>query len=161
MRLWHSKLIPLLDGRRLCDLHMSCCNLRGNGWGKKNKNINYIYDDPLGEEALAVYHKRVLTEMVSRGYRFDSQWWDAAYCGKNRPPRLINSWDLNAAYRRRDVPLQGHTLELYLKDISDLKERGLDIELLCGELWVGSSRYESYEATRGNITTIYNIQRRF
>lgn len=159
MRLWHSKLIPLLDGRRLCDLHMSCCNLRGNGWGKKNKNINYIYDDPLGEEALATYHRLVLVEMASRGYNFDKQWYDAAYCGKNRPMRLISSWDLNAAYRREGVPLQGHTLELYLKDISDLKERGLDIELICGELFVGSHKYESYEATRGNITTIYNLRR--
>lgn len=128
MRLWHSKLIPYLDGRRLCDLHMSCCNLRGKGWGKRNVSINYLYDDPLGEDALAVYHLRVLSEMDRRGYNFDTRWEDPEYCGKNRGIRKSNSRNVEEAYLRK-VPLLGHTDEILQNDIKALRERGLDIRI--------------------------------
>lgn len=126
MRLWHSKLIPFLDNKRLADVHMSCCNMRGNGWGKRNVSINYLYDDPFGEEALAAYHIKVLHEMFDRGFNFDKRWYDVAYCGKNRAPRKTN---LNMYYeaRAREVPLLGHTDEILQKDIKALRERGLDI----------------------------------
>lgn len=126
MRLWHSRLIPLLDNHRLSDLHMSCCNLRGLGWGKKNKNINYIYDDPLGEEALAVYHYKVLREMEKRGYNFDDKWFAFNYCGKRRQARTVNPAMLKLALWR-DVPLQKHTLDFFLNDVQTLKDRGLTI----------------------------------
>lgn len=127
MRLWHSKLIPFLDNRRLADVHMSCCNMRGKGWGKRNVSINYLYEDPLGEEALAVYHTRVLEEMVLRDFNFQKEWWDPAYCGKNRAPRVVN---LKKYYEAlvRPVPLLGHTEEILQKDIAALRERGLDIK---------------------------------
>lgn len=128
MRLWHSKLIPLLDGRRLCDVHMSCCNLRGKGWGKPNKSVNYLCEDPLGEDALAVYHRQVLSEMIDRGYKFDGAWLDISYCGKQRPARECDPQGYKEAYLR-NVPLAGHTLELYLNDVIALRERGLDIDL--------------------------------
>ena len=128
MRLWHSKLIPFLDNKRLCDVHMSCCNLRGKGWGKRNVSINYLYDDPLGEDALTVYHHRVLFEMKQRGFNYDPAWEIASYCGKNRPAReacLINY--LIAC--KREVPLLGHTTEILQKDIEALQDRGLDIPI--------------------------------
>lgn len=128
MRLWHSKLIPLLDGKRLCDLHMSCCNLRGKGWGKRNVSINYLYDDPLGEEALTVYHHRVLVEMTARGFSYDTTWVEADYCGKRRPRRTC-LWNKYREACKRDVPLLGHTFEMFLNDISALKERGLDVKV--------------------------------
>ena len=127
MRLWHSKLIPLLDGRRLCDLHMSCCNLRGNGWGKRNAAVGYLYEDELGEDALAVYHHKVLREMESRGYKYDTAWIVSSYCGKNRPSRTALPEKYMEACRR-NVPLKGHTLEIYGNDIETLRARGLDIK---------------------------------
>lgn len=128
MRLWHSKLIPLLDGKRLCDLHMSCCNLRGRGWGKRNISIDYLYKDYLGEDALAVYHHQVLKEMERRGYKYDSAWIVAGYCGKRRPERVV-SWENYKEASQREVPLLGHTLEIFLNDVQALRERGLDIRL--------------------------------
>lgn len=127
MRLWHSKLIPFLDNKRLADVHMSCCNLRGKGWGKRNVSINYLYDDPLGEDALAVYHHRVLAEMQLRGFNYQKEWESAAYCGKNRPARIPSLRKYLEACKR-DVPLLGHTNEILQKDIKDLRERGLDIK---------------------------------
>ena len=128
MRLWHSKLIPLLDNKSLADVHMSCCNLRGKGWGKRNVAINYLYDDPLGEEALAVYHLRVLEEMSIRGFNFQQDWWDPAYCGKKRDPRAVNLKKYHEA-RARKIPLLGHTDEILQKDIEALRDRGLNITI--------------------------------
>ena len=152
MRLWHSKLIPLLDGRRLCDLHMSCCNLRGKGWGKPNKSINYIYDDPLGEDALAVYHLLVLRAMHSMGYDYDDKWEDPDYCGKNREARQGNYRDYYVA-RRRNIPLKGHTLQMYLNDVKALQERGLDIKLDVQQCQDSNGSYTLYRASRNGITT--------
>lgn len=157
MRLWHSKLIPLLDGRRLCDLHMSCCNLRGKGWGKRNVAINYLYDDELGEYALAVYHEKVLEEMSRRGYKYDMHWEDYTYCGKNRPSKPADPQKYEEAYLR-NVPLKGHTLRLYGNDVKALQERGLPIEVVAhSETNATGSRYSVYEARNGEIKTTYRI----
>lgn len=126
MRLWHSKLIPVLDGKRLCDLHMSCCNLRGNGWGKRNAAVGYLYEDPLGEDALAVYHHMVLKEMTKRGYNYDPSWEQADYCGKKRPYRVC-LWRNYKEACLRGVPLKGHTAEIFKNDLATLRERGLNI----------------------------------
>lgn len=127
MRLWHSKLIPFLDNKRLADVHMSCCNLRGKGWGKRNVSINYLYDDPLGEDALYEYHLRVLNEMEYRGMEPNELWFDPGYCGKQRARRPVDPSRVNEAERRR-IPLLGHTDEILQKDIAALRERGLDIK---------------------------------
>lgn len=127
MRLWHSKLIPLLDGKRLCDLHMSCCNLRGKGWGKRNAAVGYLYEDPCGEEALALYHSLVLREMLNRGYNPDQSWLNKEYCGKNRSPRKSDFCKFDEA-RWRNIPLQGHTVQIFKNDVAALIERGLPIE---------------------------------
>lgn len=157
MRLWHSKLIPLLDGKRLCDLHMSCCNLRGNGWGKRPAAVGYLYEDPLGEDALAVYHHLVLKEMDKRGYKFHSAWLNPQYCGKNRPER---AW-IYSAYNEaqwRNVPLKGHTPEIYNKDVSTLIARGLDITVEIQNDWDDCGSIRVYRAKRGDIETIYGIR---
>jgi uncharacterized protein (TIGR02328 family) len=160
MRLWHSKIIPLLDGRRLCDLHMSCCNLRGMGWGKRNKNINYIYDDPSGEEALAVYHKLVLEEMSKRGYKFEPRWLDPCYCGKRRPSRQYNHTEY-AQVLMRDVPLRGHDLFRYSDDILTLQRRGLNIKLYRYGREDDLGWVDVYRASRGNEITYYCLRTEF
>lgn len=148
MRLWHSKLIPLLDGQRLCDLHMSCCNLRGKGWGKRNAAVGYLYEDPLGEDALTVYHHMVLKEMDKREYNFQVDWLNPQYCGKKRPLRSWNPKGYEEAYRR-NIPLKGHTLQIYLNDVKALQERGLNIEM--------TIQGTTYIASREGKTTKYFI----
>ena len=152
MRLWHSKLIPLLDGRRLCDLHMSCCNLRGKGWGKRNVAINYLYDDLLGEEALAAYHFLVLDEMNNRGYRYEPKWLNLSYCGKNRPGRTFDySKYMEASWR--NIPLKGHTLQIFLNDVRVLQERGLEIKLYCRDV----NGCAEYTVTKGDQKIYYIV----
>lgn len=150
MRLWHSKLIPLLDNRRLCDLHMSCCNLRGNGWGKRNAAVGYLYEDPLGEEALYAYHMVVLGAMEFRGYKYDEHWLFPDYCGKKRDTRESDLVKREQAFER-DVPLQGHTPRIFCNDIWALQERGLDIMLSCR----GVGDCVEYTVTNGTNKIIY------
>lgn len=157
MRLWHSKLIPLLDGKRLCDLHMSCCNLRGNGWGKRNAAVGYLYEDPLGEDALAAYHHLVLKEMLNRGMRPDRRWVLLDYCGKQRPMRQGDP-DKYMEALRRNIPLKGHTVRLYLNDVKALQERGLDVRLFCRTDFDDKGSYTIYRARRGNVETTYGIR---
>lgn len=152
MRLWHSRLIPLLDGKRLCDLHMSCCNLRGKGWGKRNAAVGYLYEDPLGEYALYEYHVRVLNEMEYRGFKPDKKWFDPCYCGKNKPARNVDPNLIEEAYRR-NIPLQGHTLQIFLNDVQALQERGLDIKLYCREV---AGRIE-YTVTKGDEEITFKV----
>ena len=151
MRLWHSKLIPLLDGRRLCDLHMSCCNLRGKGWGKRNEAVGYLYEDPLGEDALTVYHHKVLAEMEDRGYEPDERWWASGYCGKKRPRREADDNKYEEA-SWRNIPLKGHTVQIFKNDVTALMERGLPIEFSATE-YVDSDLcpYRIYTVRRTDI----------
>ncbi len=157
MRLWHSKLIPLLDNPRLSDLHMSCCNLRGLGWGKRNKNINYIYEDPLGEDALAVYHMLVLKEMDLRGYNFERKWLEYEYCGKRRQARRAD-YDKTKEALWRNVPLKGHTPAFYKQDVEALRERGLDIKISKTQYLDGEGYIVVYKASCQGRTSHYGIR---
>lgn len=123
MRLWHTSLIPQLDGMRLVDQHRTCCCLRGNGWGKKNILLNFVFEDPNGEEALYLYHMEVIKEMNRRSFSHEPLWERPDYCGKNRSTRQVDMQCLaNAAaipnfYRVMD--------DAYLRaDIARLEERG-------------------------------------
>jgi uncharacterized protein (TIGR02328 family) len=137
---------------------MSCCNLRGKGWGKRNAAVGYLYEDPMGEDALARYHELVLEEMEYRGMEPDEKWWDTSYCGKNREAREVN-WFNFEEVTRRNIPLQGHTLELYLKDIKALHERGLSIEVRSDKYTCMDGRHGVYYyAKRENTETQYWVE---
>lgn len=154
MRLWHSALIPVLDNKRLSDLHMSCCNLRGLGWGKRNKNIDYIYSDPLGEEALAWYHQDVLIEMSKRGYNFERKWLNLDYCGKRRQARVVDQEKLNKVVGR-NIALKAHDLEFFLKDVEALQQRGVDVAIVERGLMEGHAYVEISYTRSSKKETIY------
>lgn len=84
MRLWHQKLIPYLDDKRLLSQHRECCALRGKGWGRKHSTIDYIFKYDLAH--LYQYHTLVMSEMYLRNFNmFNSCWYDRTYRGKNLP----------------------------------------------------------------------------
>ena len=43
MRLWHEQMIPKLPKNQLLGQHRECCALRGNGWNKKHKTVDYVF----------------------------------------------------------------------------------------------------------------------
>lgn len=83
MRLWHQKLIPYLDDRRILGQHRECCALRGGGWGRKHSVVDYVFRyEPA---RLYAYHLLVMDEMMKRGFTPDGYWYSRLYRGKNRP----------------------------------------------------------------------------
>jgi len=80
MRLWHHKLIPLLDRQRLLGQHRECCALRGMGWGKKHSTVNYVFKHSYF--LLYHYHKQIIKEMKTRGYKPNPIWLYPHYRGK-------------------------------------------------------------------------------
>ena len=84
MRLWHYKLIPILDNQRLLGQHRECCALRGNGWGKKHAIVDYIFKHNYYK--LFAYHSDVMFEMRKQGYNVDRKWRRTFYRGKHCEP---------------------------------------------------------------------------
>ena len=80
MRLWHQKLIPYLDDRRLLGQHRECCALRGGGWGRKHATVDYVFrHEP---SRLFTYHLLVMDEMIRRRFSPDTCWYNKLYRGK-------------------------------------------------------------------------------
>lgn len=87
MRLWHQKLIPYLDDKRILGQHRECCALRGGGWGRKHATVDYVFRyEP---SRLYEYHLLVMGEMTGRGFHPDGHWYSRLYRGKNRPPLTL------------------------------------------------------------------------
>lgn len=126
MRLWHTALIPVLDNLRICDQHQTCCNLRGLGWNKRNPLVNFVFDSPLGEEGLYVYHRKVLDEGKSRGINFDEQWFDPHYCGKRRELREVNDILELRARQFKYVYLEMNSQYL-VDDINRLRQKDVEV----------------------------------
>ena len=64
MRLWHQHLIEQLPTPQLNGQHRECCALRGNGWGKKHRTVNYVF---LHNPAkLVAYHLLIIKEKSHR-----------------------------------------------------------------------------------------------
>lgn len=84
MRLWHYKLIPFLDRQHLLAQHRECCALRGNGWGRKHKTVDYVFKHNV--TMLCSYHTEVMYEMHKRGYQYDNRWLSATYRGSKCQP---------------------------------------------------------------------------
>lgn len=81
MRLWHEKLIGLLPRNQLLGQHRECCALRGNGWRKKHKTVDYVFS--YSPYHLYKYHLLVMNEMEKRGYKVSKEWKDKDYRGKS------------------------------------------------------------------------------
>lgn len=91
MRLWHQKLIPYLDDKRILGQHRECCALRGGGWGRKHATVDYVFKyEPL---RLYEYHLLVMGEMAGRGFNLDKHWYDPLYRGKNCPQLMLHAAD--------------------------------------------------------------------
>ena len=80
MRLWHQKLIPYLDDKRIFGQHRECCALRGGGWGRKHS----VVDDVFRYEParLYAYHLLVMDEMMKRGFNPGGPWYNRLYRGQ-------------------------------------------------------------------------------
>lgn len=82
MRLWHEALIPHLPQQQLQGQHRECCALRGKGWGRKHKDVDYVFTHSISR--LYDYHVKVMDELIRRNpaFNLDYKWVDPSYRGK-------------------------------------------------------------------------------
>ena len=72
MRLWPVSFIGYLPRQQLLGQHRECCALRGKGWGRKHKTVDFVFRHPY--YWLYLYHRLVIEEMEIRGYIPEYNW---------------------------------------------------------------------------------------
>ena len=122
MRLWHEKIIPLLPKNQLLGQHRECCALRGNGWKKKHKTVDYVFS--YSPYLLFRYHLLVMDEMEKRGYNVLGEWKDKNYRGKIAEKYM----DLEEEIIE-DPIYKEHNIEYLDECIENLRNKGIELKL--------------------------------
>ena len=122
MRLWHEKIIHLLPKNQLLGQHRECCALRGNGWKKKHKTVDYVFSYP--PYLLFRYHLLVMDEMEKRGYNVSGEWKDRNYRGK------IAEKYIDLEEEIIEAPIyKEHNIEYLDECIENLRNKGIELKL--------------------------------
>lgn len=122
MRLWHEKIIHLLPKNQLLGQHRECCALRGNGWKKKHKTVDYVFS--YSPYILFRYHLLVMYEMEKRGYNVSGEWKDKNYRGKIAEKYV----DLEEEIIE-DPIYKEHNIEYIHECIENLRNKGIQLKL--------------------------------
>lgn len=122
MRLWHEKIIHLLPRNQLLGQHRECCALRGNGWKKKHKIVDYVF--LYSPYNLFLYHLLIMNEMERRGYKVSREWMDKNYRGK----QVENYYNLEETNINSPI-YKEHDNEYLEECIENLKQKGIEIVL--------------------------------
>lgn len=119
MRLWHQELIEKLPNNQLSGQHRECCALRGNGWGRKHKTVDYVFKH--SPYMLYEYHLLIMREMRKRGRKVDKLWYNPLYRG--RFSRWHTYEELN--YEQHGEIIYKEHNEKYLEEcIANLRSKG-------------------------------------
>lgn len=122
MRLWHEQMINRLPKNQLLGQHRECCALRGNGWEKKHRTVDYVF--LYSPYCLYRYHSLVMDEMEKRGYKVSAEWRDKNYRGKIAE-KYNNLEEVNI-----NTPIyKEHTHEYLIECIENLRKKGIVLEL--------------------------------
>ena len=122
MRLWHEQMINRLPKNQLLGQHRECCALRGNGWEKKHRTVDYVF--LYSPYCLYRYHSLVMDEMEKRGYKVSAEWRDKNYRGKIAE-EYNNLEEVNI-----NTPIyKEHTHEYLIEYIENLRKKGIVLEL--------------------------------
>jgi len=122
MRLWHEQLIPLLPKNQILGQHRECCALRGNGWNKKHKTVDYVFS--YSPYHLFIFHSLVMDEMEKRGYKVSEEWRDKNYRGKT-----AEKYDILEEKMIESPIYKEHNGEYLMECIENLRNKGIKIEL--------------------------------
>ena len=122
MRLWHEQIIHLLPKNQLLGQHRECCALRGNGWNKKHKTVDYVFT--YSPYNLFIYHSKIMDEMEKRGYRVSREWRDKNYRGQ-KAESYSNLEETNIS-----TPIyKEHNNEYLLECIENLAGKGIKLDI--------------------------------
>ena len=122
MRLWHEQIIHLLPKNQLLGQHRECCALRGNGWNKKHKTVDYVFT--YSPYNLFIYHSKIMDEMEKRGYRVSIEWRDKNYRGQ-KAESYSNLEETNIS-----TPIYKEHNDEYLQEcIENLAIKGIKLDI--------------------------------
>lgn len=122
MRLWHEQIIHLLPKNQLLGQHRECCALRGNGWNKKHKTVDYVFT--YSPYNLFIYHSKIMDEMEKRGYRVSREWRDKNYRGQ-KAESYSNLEETNIS-----TPIyKEHNTEYLQECIENLATKGIKLDI--------------------------------
>ena len=122
MRLWHEQIIHLLPKNQLLGQHRECCALRGNGWNKKHKTVDYVFT--YSPYNLFIYHSKIMDEMEKRGYTVSREWRDKNYRGQ-KAESYSNLEEINIS-----TPIyKEHNDEYLLECIENLEGKGIKFDI--------------------------------
>ena len=122
MRLWHEQIIHILPKNQLLGQHRECCALRGNGWNKKHKTVDYVFT--YSPYNLFIYHSKIMDEMEKRGYRVSIEWRDKNYRGQ-KAESYSNLEETNIS-----SPIyKEHNDEYLLECIENLAGKGIKLDI--------------------------------
>ncbi len=122
MRLWHEQIIHILPKNQLLGQHRECCALRGNGWNKKHKTVDYVFT--YSPYNLFIYHSKIMDEMEKRGYRVSTEWRDKNYRGQ-KAKSYSNLEETNIS-----TPIyKEHNNEYLLECIENLAGKGIKLDI--------------------------------
>ena len=122
MRLWHEQIIHLLPKNQLLGQHRECCALRGNGWNKKHKTVDYVFT--YSPYNLFIYHSKIMDEMEKRGDRESTEWRD-----KNDRGQKAESYS-NLEERSISTPIyKEHNDDYLLECIENLAGKGIELDI--------------------------------
>ena len=116
MRLWHKDLIEVLPYKQLASQHRECCALRGNGWGRKHRTVDYVFTHNPGK--LFDYHMLILKEYIARGSSPNLIWCKAKYRGKNS-----SAWDIKLVGGSYDEHNNDYLIECCENLVAKLKAK--------------------------------------
>ena len=122
MRLWHEQIIHLLPKNQLLGQHRECCALRGNGWNKKHRTVDYVFT--YSPYNLFIYHSKIMDEMEKRGYRVSTEWRYKNYRGQ-KAESYSNLEETNIS----TPTYKEHNDEYLLECIENLAGKGIKLEL--------------------------------
>ena len=122
MRLWHEQIIHLLPKNQLLGQHRECCALRGNGWNKKHKTVDYVFK--YSPYNLLIYHSKIMDEMEKRGYRVSTEWRDKNYRGQ-KAKSYSNLEKINIS----SPTYKEHNSDYLLECIENLAGKGIKLDI--------------------------------
>lgn len=128
MRIYHHELIPVLPTPLLRALHRDICNLRGRGWGKKSPALRHLAQNTVLH--LLQYHTTVLREMIRRGWKPCSRWFEGTYRG-----RSLEAFDPKWVEWTGSGPTYPEHTDSYLRQgIEFLRKKLLDEDFPLGKM---------------------------
>ena len=131
MRLWHQSLIQYLPRQQLLGQHRECCALRGKGWGKKHKIVDYVFIH--NPAKLIAYHYLVMDEMKRRGYKPDTTWYCCDYRGSalgyTQPFEFCDGVLLSLYTSNNEIIYDEHNDEYLQECLDNLRGKGIEINM--------------------------------